>query len=370
MDKVQMDIIANGQAQGAVATFLQNNGRLDTGRMRPFWAADKNGIERPYISVFRGGDPKKPENYQTIQVNNATLRRDEWKQLDEALLQVGRERLGGFDYFINKGLAMNLTNAMGTTVLEWHTVSDSQEAIISMDAVARAQGDRSQFKYHYLPIPILHADYEINARVLAVSRNMGNGIDVTEAEHAARRILEKQEDMLFTNTSYSWGSKGSDNRNTIYSLVNHPDRNTETLSLAWTDGSKTPAQILADVVAMKNKNLAAKYYGPYTLFIPTAYDAVLDEDYDVAGASHMTIRERILKLANVQEIIVVDHLASNNVLLVQTTPNVIRIINGMGLQNVEWATEGGMVNKYKVMTIRVPQIRSDYNGKTGICHLS
>lgn len=366
MDKVQMDLIANGQAQGAVAQFLQNNGRLDAGRMRPFWAKDSKGVERPYVTVFTGGDPKKPENYKAIQVNNATLRRDEWKQLDEALLQVGRERLSGFDYFINKGLVYNLSNAMGTTVLEWHTVSDSQEAIISMDAVARSQGDRSQYKYHYLPIPILHADYEINARALSASRNMGNGLDTTEAEHAARRILEKQEDMLFSNFSYSWGSKGSDNRNTIYSLVNHPDRNTESLTAAWT--SATPAQILGDVVDMKNKSIAAKFYGPWTLFIPTGYDAVLDEDYDVAGASIMTIRERILKLAGIQEIVTVDRLAADNVLLVQTTPNVVRIINGLPLQNVEWTTEGGMVNKYKVMTIRVPQIRSDYNGKTGIVH--
>lgn len=367
MDKVSIDLIANGQAQGVVASFLQNNGRLDVGRMRPFWHKDpKTGIERPYVTVFTGGNPKEAANWKTIQVNNATLRRDEWKTLDEALLQVSRERLSGFDYFINKGLVYNLTNAMGTTVLEWHTVSDSQEAIVSMDAVVRGQGDRSQFKYHYLPIPILHADYEINARVLQVSRNMGNGLDVTEAEHAARRILEKQEDMLFTDYSYSWGSKGSDNRNTIYSLINHPDRNTKALTASWLTAS--PAQILKDVVDMKNKSIAARYYGPWTLFIPTGYDVILDNDYDVAGASLMTIRDRIMKIAGIQDIVTVDRLASDNVVLVQTTPNVVRIVNGLPLQNIEWSTEGGMVNKYKVMTIRVPQIRSDYNGKTGIVH--
>jgi hypothetical protein len=52
------------------------------------------------------------------------------------------------------------------------------------------------------------------------------------------------------------------------------------------------------------------------------------------------------------------------------TSDVVRIVQGMALQNVEWATEGGMISKFKVMTIQVPQIRSDQNGKTGIVHLS
>jgi hypothetical protein len=367
MDKVMMDLISNGQGNGQVAKFLQANGKIEPNALRPY-VDEKTG--KAYITVFSNGDPKKPENYKAIQVNSGTLRRDEWKTLDEALLEVARERLSGFDYLIGKGLVYNLGNALATTVLEWHTISDSQEAILSMDAVARSQGDRVNFKYHYLPIPILHADYEINARALAVSRNMGNGLDVTEAQNAARRILEKQEDMLFTNTSYSWGDKGADNRNTIYSLINFPDRNPVTLTEAWDATGKTAAEILADVVALKNANIEAKFFGPYTLFIPTLWDAILDEDYSVAGASLMSIRERILKVNGIQAIVTVDRLPANNAILLQTTPNVVRIINGMGLQNVEWSTEGGMVNKYKVMTIRVPQIRSDYNGKTGIAHLA
>jgi hypothetical protein len=205
---------------------------------------------------------------------------------------------------------------------------------------------------------------------LAVARNAGNGIDTSEAEHATRRIMELKENMLFTDRTYSFGDKGTNGRNTIYSLTNYPDRNQVTLALAWDDSAKTPAQILADVVAMKNASIAAKHYGPWTIFIPTAYDPILDQDYSVSGASLMTTRERIMKLDGIQDIKVVDTLAADNVLMVQTTPNVVRIINGLPLQNIEWTTEGGMVHKYKVMTIQVPQIRSDYDGNNGITHLA
>ena len=84
----------------------------------------------------------------------------------------------------------------------------------------------------------------------------------------------------------------------------------------------------------------------------------------------MTVRERVMKIGGLQDIVVVDRMPANNAVLVQTTPDVIRIINGLPMQNIEWTTEGGMVHKYKVMTIQVPQIRSTYDGKTGIAHMA
>ena len=372
MFEVNVDLIAHGQSRGEVAGFLQNNGKIDIGAMKPFLALNSENQWVPCISLYRGGglDPKLPTSYRTIQINSAVLRRDEWKELDEAVVGVTRERLSGFDYLIRKGLVKNLTNAMGTTVLEWHSASDSQEALMSMDAVSRGLSDATQYKYHYLPIPIIHADYEIKARQLAVSRNMGAGLDTTEAEHAARRVFEKKEDLLFTNTSYSWGDKGSDNRNTIYSLVNYPDRNQVTLAKSWADSTKTGAEVIKDVKRLKEASFNAKHYGPFTLFIPTNWEYILDNDYSISGNSLMTIRERIMKLGGITEIVVVDRMISDNAVLLQTTPDVIRIINGMPMQNVEWTTEGGMVHKYKVMTIQVPQIRSDYDGLCGVTHMA
>jgi uncharacterized linocin/CFP29 family protein len=239
-----------------------------------------------------------------------------------------------------------------------------------MDGVTRSIGDRPTFQHNYLPIPIIHVDYEINARVLEASRRLGNPLDTTAAERAARKVLEKLENMLFTDTSYSYGEKDSRNLNTIYSLVNHPDRNLVNLTTNWDASAMTAAGILQDVQEMKQASINAYHYGPWMLYVPTAYETVLDDDYDAAGSSLMTIRERILKLGGILGIKVVDTLAANNVLLVQMTPDVVRIVRGMDLRNVEWQTEGGMVTKFKVMTIQVPQIRSDMNKKSGIVHLS
>lgn len=359
-----VDLILNGSGQGEVASRMASG--LILGNMRPFIGKDGNS----YVTIYKGGDPKKAENYSTHQIQtNGTLRKDEWKQLDEAIMEVSRQRLGGVDDLISNNLTYNLGNAMGTTVLEWHDVNDFGEAEMTMDGVTRSKQDRPDFKTNYLPIPIIHYDYEINARVLAASRSLGNPLDVTSAERAARRVREKIEKMLFTNTSYTYGAAGDRNSSTIYSYVNFPDRNTVNLSIPWNASAITPAGILQDVLEMKQASINAYHYGPWMLYIPTAYETVLDNDYDTTTPG-TTIRERILKIAGINGIKVIDTLPADNVLLVQMTSDVVRLVRGMGLQTIQWDTEGKFVNKYKVMTIQVPQIRSDQNGKSGIVHLA
>ena len=362
-------ISANGQmAQGDVANQFLANGKLNVGAMRPY--VGKDG--RTYVTIYKGGDAKNPANYTTqIQTNaTATLRRDEWKQLDDVLLDVSRSRLGGVQDLLDKGLTYNLGNAMGTTVLEWHDVSDAMEADLTMDGITRSRNDRPVYQHNYLPIPIIHVDYEINARVLDASRSLGNPLETTSAERAARKVLEKLENMLFTNTTYSFGTADSRGLNTIYSYINHPDRNTVNLAVNWDAAACTAALILADVQAMKQASLTALHYGPWMLYIPSLYETVMDLDYATGSNNGQTIRERLMKIGGIQGIKVVDTLPANNVLLVQMTSDVVRLVNGLPLQNVEWQEEGKFITKYKVLTIQVPQIRSDQNLKSGVVHLA
>jgi hypothetical protein len=365
MPNATVDLLGNGQAQGNVAAQIYGSGGLNSGTMRPFIGDDG----KPYITVYKGGDPKQKTNWENRLVTNATLRRDEWKQLDEALMMDSKYRLGGIEDLRAKGLVFNLGNAMGTTVLEWHDVGGTMTAALTMDGITRSEGDRPKFQTNYLPIPIIHVDYEINARVLEASRKLGNPLDTTAAAMAARAVNEKLEDMLFTDTTYAFGTADDRDRNTIYSYVNFPDRNTVTLGTHWDASAKTAAGILNDVLNMKAASIAAYHYGPWQLYIPTSYEVVLDDDYDTTTPGK-TIRERILAINGITGIKVVDTLATDNVLLVQMTPDVVRLVQGMGLTNVEWKVEGNFLFKYKVLTISVPQIRSDQNSKCGIVHLA
>jgi len=366
MTEANVDLINNKQSQGEVATALQKGGSLNINKKRPF--LDDNGV--PCIMIFKGGDPTDIDNYEAVFANHVglnvnaetTLTKEEWLELDDAVTAIGREELTVYDYFVGKGLTKPLKNAFGTTVLQWQTISDSQEAIMTMDGVARSQGDRVQYADKFLPVPILHADYEINARFLAVSRKDGNGIDTEEAANAARRIMEKKEDLLIGSGTYTFGG------GTMYTLLNFPDRNLVTLNASWTASGTTAAQIVDDVRNLKRANKDAFHGGQGVLIIPNEYEDKLGEDYDVSGASLMTIRERIMKLGGIADILVSERLVTDTVLFVELNKRTIEIVTGMSLTNIFWEVEGGMVGKYKLMEITVPRFKSDYNSKCGIAH--
>ena len=367
---MSVDLLFNGQGQGSVAQeVLANGGRLNVGTMKPFIGRDGQS----YIQVFKGGDPRKPENYQVSKLNDntAVLRRDEWKTLDETVLRVAEERLNGVSDLVSAGLVYNIGNGMGSTVLEWHDVSDALTAEATMDGISRAKNDRQVYQTNYLPLPIIHADYEINSRVLAASRSLGQALDVGMAERAARKVNLLLEQMLFTNVTYAWGATDDRSRNSIYSYLNHPDRNLITLATygQWNASAATGASILASVIAMKQASLDDHFFGPWKLYIPPGYETVLDTDYDTTTPG-TTIRERIMKISGITGITVVDTLTAHNVLLVQMTSDVVRLVRGMGLQNVSWKSEGNFITNYKVMTIQVPQIRSDQEGQCGLVHMS
>jgi len=312
------------------------------------------------VTVYVGGDRLDPKSYKAVPTNNATLRRDEWKQLDAAIVPIAEDRLTGVNDLVGRGLVYNLGNGMGTIVLEWHDISDAMEAELTMDGVTRGRNDRVVFGHHYLPIPILHVDYEINARELEASRRLGNPLDTSNAERAARKIMEKLEEMFFTDTDYAYGG------GTIYSYLNHPDRNQVTLTGGWDDSARTGNVILKDIQALKQASIDAHRYGPWVLYLPGNFEVKMDDDYTTGYPKG--IRERIMEIGGIADVKVIDRLTSDNVLLVEMKSDVVRLVQGFGLRNVQWSEEGEMLFKFKVMTIRVPQIRSDQEGHSGITH--
>jgi len=170
--------------------------------------------------------------------------------------------------------------------------------------------------------------------------------------------------MLVTDTTYSFGS------GTIYSYMNHPDRVQATFQTngAWSNSSKTADNIREDVLHMKQQSIEQNHFGPWTLYIPTGYETILDRDYDNTRGN--TIRERLMAIDGVNDIQVIDRLPADNVLFVEMSTQVVEWVNGLDIQNIEWTSEGGWVHHYKVIAIQLPRIKSDQRGQSGIIHMA
>ena len=349
-----MDFILNGQAQGSVANTLLNTG-FDVGALRPWIGGDS----RHYIARNQGS--------KTIAVPtpvaNATLRKDEWKLLDEAVVMAAKDRLRVVADLRGNGLTFTIPNGMGKTVLETETVGDITPATVSMDPAREGEYDRPEYELTNLPLPVIHKDFYFSARQVATSRNSGASIDTTSAQLAARRVAEEAEKLaLGVSTEADTFQYGG---GTIYGLTDFPSRITRTITAPTGSNQTTTVQ---QVLAMRQDSEDAKHYGPWVLYNSPAWDQYLDDDYSSSKGDN-TLRQRLMSINGIQDVRTADYLGSGySLILVQQTSDVIREVIGMDVTTVQWETHGGMRLNFKVMAIMVPQLRADFNGNTGIVH--
>jgi len=348
------DVIVGNQVIGDFANALHANG-FSAGRLRPWYDVNKR---KCFINVNG-----KAVEYSNLAMN-ATLRKDEWQEIDSAVLEVAQERLVGVRDLLQAGLLKTLSQGIGATVFQWETVSDFDEAGVSMDAVTDHVGDRPKFKLESMPVPVIHKEFEFNSRQLDASRNRGETLDVTSVRSATRQVTEKQEDMLFNGADSFTFDGGS-----LYGYTTFPQRNSVTSAdgKKWDDPAKTGEEILADVLALITANDNANHFMDSKLYIPRAYDRVLDNDFK--ADSDKTIRQRLLEIRGIMGIEPADRLTADQVVLVEMNREVVQLVQGMPLTTVQWSENFGFREKFKVMIIQVPNLRADQNGQTGIAHM-
>lgn len=349
-----MDFILNGQANGSVASkLLQANG--DVNVFRPWIGNDG----KSYITINQNGKPTAVPTQNAT----ATLRQDDWKLLDAAVVKAAKPRLKAVADLRGAGLTFNIPNGMSKTVLETETQSDISDAIVSMDGLRESTADRPVFELSNLPLPIIHKDFDFSARQVMVSRNGGSPLDTTTAELAGRRVAEIAEKLLLgTFGTYAFGG------GTIYGYTNFANRMTKTIT-APTAGGWVPSDTVTEVLEMIVQAHNANHFGPYKLYCSTPWTTYLGGDYSSAKGDN-TLRDRLNAIDGIEDVTTLDYLSSSSfiLILVQMTSDVVREVIGMDLTTVQWETRGGMQLNFKVMAIMVPQLRADINSNTGIVH--
>jgi len=351
MDFLKSEQGGGMQAYGSVAEVLLQN-KMNPHVLRPFIGAGG----KSYIMVNEGDTlvPKAVTNAE------ATLRKDEWIHLDTAILKVAESRLKFVSDVRSMGLEYSIPNGMGSTTLQTERMSDAGEASISMDGLREGPNDRPHFDFVNLPLPIIHSDFSFSARQIATSRSGGSPLDITMGERAGRKVAEKMEQLAIGALSnYVYGG------GTIYGLTNFNRRSTATIVSPETS-SWTPGTTISDVLGMRQMSINKHYYGPWMVYMGVAWSQYLDEDYK--AQSERTLRERIKAIDGFIDVRTLDYLTGYQIVLVQMTSDVVRMVIGMDIMTLQWPSQGGLQLNFKVMGIVIPQFRADYNNNTGIVH--
>ena len=346
---------------GDVATRLLDSG-FDTGVLRPY----KNKKGQSLVTLNAGR-----KNQKVVRVNNAaTLRKDEWIELDRAIMEAATPKLQFFNIIRRAMTPYTITNILGKTVLQYQRQSLVTDATVSMDGLRRGDADRVVFDLASMALPIIHKDFSFSSREIETSRNMGSTIDTLTGMAAAEKTAEMIE-RLAIGTAPVYNFAGGH----VYGMCNYPDRMTATLTAPVTAGGTpnpawSPLVFIDEILKMKQMLLAANLTGPYGIFYSQDWEQYLDGDYgNATGVTNsITLRGRLEKVNNIQNVDQIDLMPPWTVCVLRMNPTTIRSVVGMDLTTVQWASEGGFKFDFKVMGVLLPQIRSDFYKNTGIVH--
>lgn len=300
-------------------------------------------------------------------VANASLPRDAWLAIDTEVIRVFDQRLVGIADLRARGLTYDL-GGLGAMVSLWQTMSDITPANVNMDGVTAGEEDMAAFGEASVPVPIIHKDWRINARVLAASQRAGIPLDVTMAGLAARKVAEASEAMLFSGAAINLGGA------VAYGYRNFPGRAQVTYDTAWPLAA--PAEIKRQVEAMTAAMRNARFYGDSVLYIPPEWEGILGDFYVIGTAASgvttpgRTIREVLLDVSGIEEIKVADMLrGTGEAILVHMTREVVDLAIGQEPITVSEDWHFGMQTRFKTFAAWVPRLKSDYDGRTGIVQL-
>lgn len=354
------------QVQGEMLERL-TEANFDLGVARPYKWKGHNWVTR-CVGVDDNGDPvHKP----FITNAPATLTRDQWEMVDEALIPIPRQRLQFVADLEAAGMVRNIPNGMAIPILKYQMVSDSGSAQLNMDPIAEVEGDRPLVDEVGLPMPISQGGFNFNFRELVVSRRAGPAgsfpLDLTQGQNTARKIGEMTERIFLGNWDHTFGYQGS----TVYGLLTFPYRTTVTLTPPTAPGW-TPAVTVAEIIGMISVANANGFYGPWRLYHGANWMIPFESDYSTAKGSD-TLIDRITRIKSISGIRQLDYLSAGgrtnyDLILVQMSSDVIQVVNGMPFTPLQWDSHGGMKKHYKMMQIKVPQFYRNMNGTSGIIH--
>lgn len=290
---------------------------------------------------------------------NAILRRREWEEIDERVQSVAQARLNGIADLRQYGLVHNL-GGLGSIISIYEQLVDMTGAHVDMDALTEGRNDSAGFQPVSIPVPFIHKPFQVDIRRLQASRRTGDGLDVTNAGRATRKVSEGLENMLFNGAELRINVDGKPSL--IYGYTTHPDRTQVEATGAWDD----PQAIHDTVNLMIQAANDNHYYGPFGLYIAQTQFGQTRQRYK--DGSGQIVRKTLREIDELSFVKGSSFLKSGEAILVCLDHDCVDIAIAQDIIPTEWEELGGFVVRFKIWGVMVPRIKSDSNGNCGHVH--
>lgn len=322
----------------------------------------KNGVGHgPVSNAIANG-----VNLQQFRTN-ASLPKDAWEYLDEAIIRLARQELIGINDIRSIPGAVIPFDGLGASLFTMNRVDGLSGAVMAETPDVRNNGDTLNFDTIGTPLPITVKDFPINTKRAAMARRDGVPYESIISDEALYQVMYKLEDHLFNGQYIAGGS-------TAWGYTTFPKRQQYTLPVSW--ATQQPDLMFNDVNAMVTKSMEHHHYGPWTLYIPWQYYSRLNQDYHIGAIDfpHGIIRDRFMDIPGLEDVKVSRFLANNNVVLVEKSARTVRLIDGITPTVVDWTMPNSpnWTHNFKAMAMWVPFFVTDKdangNEMCGIVH--
>lgn len=316
-----------------------------------------------YCAALFAHNFKRGQAYKALNIHS-TLRKDEWENLDRMVVEVGKEVLVGVQDLRNSA-GLTRTVSIATSIAQYNKMSTMPPPTLAMNPLAEGARGRLDFTLAGVPIPFAFEDFQLDIRTLVASRQLGEGLDVTQSAEATYQVALAWETMLFDGTPSISVADRLGALNTIYGYTTFPDRNTGSMVGGWDDPTSGYINAINSIQVMKNALRADRFYGPYWLYLND------DTWTDIGTVNTQTDRRVIDVIRADPELAMVKNssrLEAGEVIMVDPRPRVVQWVEAAMIRPVEWDEKGGLGTNFRIIGAAAPLIKSTSEGQCGIAH--
>jgi len=350
-------LFANTRDQRAAA---RRQIRSNSAHGPDFWKTLDGAFQMGYLGV-------RPNNEQSVRGNAQLFDYDEFVERSDEIIEEVSLEVGVLDDAMGID---EVGSSLATTIYTEQAESEVGSAEISMDGQAKGEN----FDTANLPVgvaqPIVHVDYELDARDQQQSANMGQDKEARLARQAGRALREKEDDLVLNG----WGLEVAGPNGGTFSVdgfLNTDARITGSATGSWDES--TPGNVqdtaeamvsdLENVGANNDKNLMPRSRGVF-LYYNQSQNSVLDKK-DPRGDGNMSVRQRLQQDHPYVTLRETPFIPDGEAVMVVRDPRVMSVVNAQGPTNMSWEPSP-MATRYKALSSRVPFFRSTYSDILGV----
>jgi len=303
---------------------------------------------------------------------DSTLEIDEWyEEMGDVLTEHEAPAT-----FVNKLIAdgYGTDASLNRYVYVYQLRSSDTDAEVSMNGRAQSTNDTAAYGFSGVPLPIVHSDYEIEARELQNSRAFGDDLSDVGAEEARDAVDKKIEELAFGG----WGGQIQTERG-IFTLTGLTNDNADAiLSINASGDFQDPANVLDTIDKAyttteqqgddDNLGPALSEVGAYGV-LPTAQWGEVTRGTYESSAADEPLTDRIAQKYPNLELVHAPRLDAGNMIVLPKDRRYFDIADAQAPTNISWEVEGGMAVKNKVLASRVPVVKEQPDGIGGIVNV-